>query len=72
MNDEFICEKLKKIIHAVYGLGTKEPNYHGSYARVTEDGLYTFGTRSPLTRNTITKRVAIFLILNKLPNEENS
>lgn len=71
MNDKFICEKLKKITEATYATNSKEPNYHGVFARVTEEGMYTFGTRNPLTRNTITKRIAIFLILNKLPNENS-
>lgn len=68
MNAEYICSKLKKIIEATYNIG-KSIQYHGVYARETEDGLYTFGTRRPLTRNTVTKRIAIFLILNKLPDE---
>lgn len=67
MDDKFICDKLKKITEATYATNGKEPRYQGTFARVTEEGLYTFGTRNPLTRNTVTKRIAIFLILNKLP-----
>lgn len=69
MNSDYICPKLKKIIEACYAVG-KAPYYQGTYARETEDGLYTFGTRKPLTRNTVTKRIAIFLITTKIPENE--
>jgi len=69
MNAEYICHKLKKIVESCYAVG-KAPYYQGTYAREIEDGLFTFGTRKPLTRNTVTKRIAIFLITNKLPKDE--
>ncbi|MFA5934981.1 MAG: hypothetical protein WC827_03800 [Candidatus Paceibacterota bacterium] len=66
MNPEELCEKLKKLIKIMCSQTSKE----GVFARVTEEGLYTFGTRKPLTRNTVTKAVAIWIILQKLPTEE--
>lgn len=69
MDAEYICSKLRKIVEACYNT-TKGISYSGTYARKTEDGLFTFGTRKPLTRNTVTKRIALFLILNKLPEDE--
>ena len=69
MNPEELCEKLKKLT-AVMFCSRKPPTHEGVYARVTEEGLYTFGTRKPLTRNTVTRAVAIWIILQKLPELE--
>lgn len=69
MNPEEICTKLKKLTAVMFCSG-KPPKYEGVFARVTEEGLYTFGTRKPLTRNTVTKAIAIWIILQKLPEQE--
>lgn len=66
MNDEEILAKLRKLTQVMF-CSRKPPSYEGTFARVTEDGLYTFGTRKPLTRNTVTKAIAIWIILQKLP-----
>jgi len=72
MNADYICPRLRKIIEVMYLYPTNNAKretkqYEGSYARETENGMYTFGTRKPLTRNTVTKAIAIFLITTKIP-----
>lgn len=63
MNPEELCEKLKKYVSLFYG-------NKAVYARVMEDGMYTFGTRKPFTRNIVTKPVAIWIAIQKIELEE--
>jgi hypothetical protein len=72
VNSEYICSRLKKIIIATYAIDDKREYFKGAFARETEDGLFTFGTKHPLTRNTVTKRIALFLITNKIPEDEKT
>jgi hypothetical protein len=69
MNPEEICERLKNLTRAMY-CHRNPPTHTGVFARVTDEGLYTFGTRKPLTRNTVTKAFAIWIIMQKLPNDK--
>ena len=61
MDSKYICGHLKKLT-AVLNCCEKS----NTFARVNEDGLYVFGTRTPLVRNKVCKRIAIYLIIENL------
>jgi hypothetical protein len=66
--EEKLCEKLKTYVSLFY-CSRKPPTHEGVYARETEDGLFTFGTKKPFTRNTVTKAFAIWIVLQKIETE---
>ena len=61
MDSKYICEHLKKLTTILYSVD--EANV---FARVNDEGFYLFGTRTPLVRNKVCKRIAIYLIIENL------
>lgn len=60
MDSEYICQRLKRLVMV---MNKKQEN--GVFARIDADGMYIFGTRKPLVRNTVCRAVAIYLICGK-------
>jgi len=69
MNPEELCKHLKEWVSLLY-CSAKPPTHAGVYARMTDEGLFTFGTRKPFTRNTVTKRFAIWIVIQKIEIDE--
>jgi hypothetical protein len=60
MDSEYLCNHLKKLVDLVHGGDT--------FAELNERGKYVFGNEK--VRNVVTKEIAIYLSIEKIPQHE--